>query len=795
MKTFFRFRFLAMMMIAAVLLVSCNKDVEPDNPDEPENPDNPEVPVVVELRNAAVSGLVLDIDGQPVQGVSVKSGSLSASTGADGTFTFSQVGVVGDRSVISFDKSGYFPIIRSGVKKDEINIEVVLYRKGNSDISLRENFSASEAATLEVAGMEVSIPAGALVKADGAAFTGEVTAELLYLDPNNDNFGALMPGGDLAAIRSNNSEVQLISYGMVDVRLTDNNGNPLQLAKNTESEMTFPIPEGMENNPPASIPLWYFNEETGLWVEEGAATLSGNVYVGKVSHFSWHNIDWPELRIEIKGTITDCNGNPLERIKITLEDTYGVNHTTDFSNSKGEYSFYAPANTPLTVSVKSKDYGGYTPEISYDIPGKSGGAVVTQDFSLPCMNYISVMLANTCGTVIAAKIWLEYSENGQTKHTEPELVAPVDGNVRYRIPSNISGPATLFAESLSGERVSKSINLNGEEQTVSLQLCMKLSGLVITATTDAGNGFNLVIPNEGFNIFIGASVFYFPRHDADIYLGGKYSGDNYSEDYLVQLGWEGFEPGKTKYVTEPEDTWANAGLFINEGTEAYSGEYVIDAYGVEYEIVGHEGFTYRISVKADGTYWIPGGGFAGEFPVHIEGIIDVQVETYNYSRLDVASYSNFVTFAKEEMSYWEGYLNEPYEDENWEAYRDPAPVFNIESVPELPVPFDEVFTSSGESENEQFELCWKTATRANFDDIVKRFKNAGFDVGSLWESTTGFPSRPYFSTNGDKGDTYFSIELDPEGGKLLPDYDTNYGRPWNEENGFTLILTLKKSGT
>jgi hypothetical protein len=293
-------------------------------------------------------------------------------------------------------------------------------------------------------------------------------------------------------------------------------------------------------------------------------------------------------------------------------------------------------------------------------------------------------------------------------------------------------------------------------------------------------------------MFIGATPSNFPRHDVDIYLGGKYSGENFSDKYLVNLGWHDYEPGKTKYVSEPEGMWAYSGIWINEGTDAYAGDYVIDAYSVEFEILNREGFTLRISVKVDGKYWIPGGGSAGEFPVHIEGIIDVQLETYNYSRLNVSSHTDFVAFAKDEMKDWEGYLHEPYEDETWTPYRDPAPVFSVEQVPALPVPYDEVFTSAGEDSDEFFDLCWKNAARATFDDIIQRFKSAGFSVYDVRESTLGYnPERPYFSTTGTKGDTYFEIGFDPDGGRLFPDYDTNYGRPWSSENGSGFKITLK----
>jgi hypothetical protein len=205
-----------------------------------------------------------------------------------------------------------------------------------------------------------------------------VNADMLYLDPNNSNFTELMPGGDLAALRSNSAETQLFSYGMTEVSLTDNAGNPLQLKEGASSELTFPIPAGMESNPPATIPLWYFDEQRGIWVEEGVATLRGDMYEGSVTHFSWHNLDVPSERVTIRGTVRDCENKPVSYVKVTVDQTAAA------TNSRGEYTVYVPANTPVTVTVKSRDYSNYSPVVEYGIPGKPGGTVVTQDISLPC---------------------------------------------------------------------------------------------------------------------------------------------------------------------------------------------------------------------------------------------------------------------------------------------------------------------------------------------------------------------------------------------------------------------------
>ncbi|MDR2496090.1 MAG: carboxypeptidase-like regulatory domain-containing protein [Tannerellaceae bacterium] len=338
----------------------------------------PKPPVEVVMQDVTLAGTVRDAEGRPLAGVSVSTGGLSVSTGSDGTFSFGKAATVDNRAIVRFEKSGYFGLTRSGVKESEMELDVVMRLKGNGNASSQASFGATESKTLSVGAMQAVIPAAALVTADGSAYTGTVRADMLYLDPNDADFAEAMPGGDLAAVRSNSSTAQLLSYGMTEIALTDNAGNPLQLKPGASSELSFPIPAGMENDPPATIPLWYFDEERGLWVEEGRATLQGNVYKGSVSHFSWHNLDVPAERVTIKGKVTDCENLPVPYVKVSVEQTAAV------TNSRGEYSVFVPAGTPVSVTVKSKDYDGYSPEVSHNVPGRPGGSTVTQDIKLPC---------------------------------------------------------------------------------------------------------------------------------------------------------------------------------------------------------------------------------------------------------------------------------------------------------------------------------------------------------------------------------------------------------------------------
>ncbi|MDR1524779.1 MAG: carboxypeptidase-like regulatory domain-containing protein, partial [Tannerella sp.] len=113
-----KFKFLAVLMMAATVFASCGKD---DN--EPVIEEKPvlkepvvEKPVEVVMQDVTLTGTVYDTNGNPLGGVLVATGSLSATTGSDGKFTFEKAGTVDRRAVIRFTKSGYFTLTRSGVK-------------------------------------------------------------------------------------------------------------------------------------------------------------------------------------------------------------------------------------------------------------------------------------------------------------------------------------------------------------------------------------------------------------------------------------------------------------------------------------------------------------------------------------------------------------------------------------------------------------------------------------------------------------------------------------------------------
>lgn len=463
------FVFMALLMML-MTFASCSKIQDLLNEGDDDDDDggiNPPELVEGRMEDIALSGIVRDASGTPIEGVSIVSGSSAATTNTDGFFEFDQIQVVSvrnDRSVVRFSKAGYFDVVRSMDADDDAadgaSWEVVMCKKENNDFTSIKTYSSSSDQTLQAGEMKIDMPQdGYKVDGTGVGYTGKVKSEMVYLDPNNERFSEMMPGGDLAAVRSDNSSAQLVSYGMTDLNIYAENGDKLQLKDGSKAKLTFPIPAGMGENPPASIPLWSFNEKTGLWEEEGSAALQGNVYVGEVAHFSWVNLDYPEKQGTVYGYVKDDTGKVLPGVRLSI----GQLLASTVSKSDGYYSHEVPANTAFSITVKDLYYGGIDQKVSVKVPALSPGEKRQVDITLPHLVRVYGKVMNERGDGIRSSVWV------QTDKAKTEVLqTDKDGNFNVYVPKDMKGKATVHARTYRGDEVSKDITIKDKDEYVEL---------------------------------------------------------------------------------------------------------------------------------------------------------------------------------------------------------------------------------------------------------------------------------------------------------------------------------------
>ena len=486
------------LLMMLMTFASCSKiqDLlnEGDDDDDDDGGINPPELVEGRMEDIALSGIVRDASGTPIEGVSIVSGSSAATTNTDGFFEFDQIQVVNvlnDRSVVRFSKAGYFDVVRSMNADDDAadgaSWEVVMCKKENNDFTSIKTYSSSSDQTLQAGEMKIEMPQdGYKVDGTGASYTGKVKSEMVYLDPNNERFSEMMPGGDLAAVRSDNSRAQLVSYGMTDLNMYAENGDKLQLKDGSKAKLTFPIPAGMGENPPASIPLWSFNEKTGLWEEEGSAALQGNVYVGEVAHFSWVNLDYPEKQGTVYGYVKDDTGKVLPGVRLSI----GQLLASTVSKSDGYYSHEVPANTDFSITVKDLYYGGINQNVSVKVPALSPGERRQVDITLPHLVRVYGKVMNERGDGIRSSVWV------QTDKAKTEVLqTDKDGNFNVYVPKDMKGNATVYARTYRGDEVSKDITI--EDKDVYVELTVGGTGGV---NTNMIHIFSDVLGNEAWPI-------------------------------------------------------------------------------------------------------------------------------------------------------------------------------------------------------------------------------------------------------------------------------------------------------
>lgn len=530
-------------------------------------------------QKGLLEGFVHDSKGNALENVTVTSGTSTTQTDQNGFFALTQVALNGQRVIVKFTCSDYQPVVRSGAFQTGETWDVVMTSKYNYSGSVPSkteyNIESTQDRAITVNSnaasttktMEVELKGNGYKDVEtGTAFTGKVTASVSYLDPDAEDFADQMPGGDLAAVRTDGQEVQLVSYGMTAVSLTDSDGKPLQLTGDKPAELTFPVPENVKNmraeDRPATIPLWSFDETKGVWVEEGVASYDSNrdVYVGSVKHFSWVNLDYPEVRATIKGVVKDENGTILPKIKLHIGQTSAI------TNDKGEFSVFVPKDTKVEVTVRAKDYGNYCDsedqQAKVVVDGLAAGEEKEITLTLPTLAKITGNIVNQGNGGNIATVWLEYNRDSRKVETK-KIRSDENGNFTLSAPTNYKGEIVVMVCTAEGQTIAKPLTYDGKDLsagTITIKSNATNKG-ELTIAVDGGKTYTVKISNVGPYDIAGVTI-----TDGSLYcdLGTE---RNYDETGVALHGSgisiSGYSSSKTNYEIEGLEFWLMD--FSNQG--------------------------------------------------------------------------------------------------------------------------------------------------------------------------------------------------------------------------------------
>lgn len=291
---------------------------------------------------------IIDESGNPIVGAKVEVGGKSEITDKNGVVAIKGAAVYEKFAYIKTSQMGYVNGSRTLIPVDGINNIKIMMLKSN----LIGSVNSGQSGTVALLNGTAITFDGAFENADGSTYTGSVSVYVNDLSSNDNDLEAKMPGS-LYGEDEDGEEKVLETFGMLHVSLIGSSGQDLEIAEGHEADIKMSIDPTHLADAPSTIPLWHFDEALGYWKEDGQATLVGDKYEGKVSHFSWWNCDArvPLVRLCIK--ILDGN-NPLVRAYIKLiRSTGGFRMIRGaYTSSTGEICGRVPANEIFKIEIK-----------------------------------------------------------------------------------------------------------------------------------------------------------------------------------------------------------------------------------------------------------------------------------------------------------------------------------------------------------------------------------------------------------------------------------------------------------
>ena len=300
---------------------------------------------------ASASGRAVDAtNGQGVANVRVTIGSRSTTTDATGAFTLAGV-AASERATVVFESSTHAETARVVAlgTSGSTDIQARLVRVGvATDVAV----AAGGTVTVPSSTARVVLPASAVQRANGSIPTGNMTVRVTPINPAVDS--STMPGDFTTLVAG--APASIDSFGALGVTLRDAAGEALNLRPGSTS--TIRIPLGSRSaNPPATIPLFYFDNATGRWIQEGSATLVGSgataYYEGTVTHFSTWNADRVSETVRVTGCVADVAGARIANAQVGSDGVDYSGTSSAVSVAGGSFTIAIRRNSQATLVALS----------------------------------------------------------------------------------------------------------------------------------------------------------------------------------------------------------------------------------------------------------------------------------------------------------------------------------------------------------------------------------------------------------------------------------------------------------
>lgn len=303
-----------------------------------------------------LKGKILNLKlGIPVEGAIVSSGNKTTITDSNGYYELADL-PYNTRTIVNATHPDYAMQSKIvNVSSTENDVKLTLK---STPIAIAEVFGQSNPRIIYDTNSpaSIAISANTLVDTSGIVYPLSITGKLTFLNPSQ--ISDVLSGDYIAEVGNQNLPFE--SFGGVNATFEDASANPLVLKSDSTAIIRIPvrskndiITENPSDIAPPTLPLFYYDEFTGKWVEEGFATFKraalNSYYEGEISHLATWSTGVIYDTVNISGCVVDLNSNPLSGITVVTDgDNYsgGTKTTTD---SNGNFVIKAKEDSDILL--------------------------------------------------------------------------------------------------------------------------------------------------------------------------------------------------------------------------------------------------------------------------------------------------------------------------------------------------------------------------------------------------------------------------------------------------------------
>lgn len=322
-----------------------------------------------------VRGRVLSSStGSGVANARVTTQGVSATTDADGNYTLDNL-VLDDQVLVSISANGFAPTTKVAFRG---STQFLILNASMLPISASQQVDPALGGTVNGpdSTAQVVFAPNSMARTDGSPISGDVKVDLTLIPVAvNSNW---LPGDYTAMVAGQVDNIE--SFGAVTVTLTDAQGARVNLAPAQSATIRIPV-SSRAATVPATASLYYFDESSGRWVEEGTATLvdaGGNKYYeGTVTHFTtWTAGQYPQT-VQVTGCLADTNNTRIAN-GIIMSDGIDYSGTSSVrTDSNGNFSI--PIRSASRATVTGQMNGAVTNTLNV------GPSATTIELGTPCL--------------------------------------------------------------------------------------------------------------------------------------------------------------------------------------------------------------------------------------------------------------------------------------------------------------------------------------------------------------------------------------------------------------------------